>query len=45
MESSNLVFEEKSEKKQVKSFVKYVNIKSNYILQKIFDNLEKKRTL
>ena len=45
MESSNLVFEEKSEKKQVKSFAKYGNIKSNYILKKLFDNLEKKRTL
>ena len=45
MESSNLIFEEKSGKKQLKSFVKYVNIKSNYILQKLFDNLEKKRTL
>ena len=38
MESSNLVFEEKSGKKQVKSFVEYGNIK-------VFDNLEKKRTL
>ena len=45
MESSNLVFEEKSEQIQIKSFAKYGNIKSNYILQKIFDNLEKKRTL
>ena len=45
MDSSNFVFEEKSEKKQLKSFAKYGNIKSNYILQKIFDKLEKKRTL
>ena len=45
MESSNLVFEEKSEKKQVKSFAKCGNIKSNYFLKKLFDNLEKKRIL
>ena len=45
MESSNLIFEEKSEKKQIKSFSKYENIKTDYFLQKVFDNLEKKRTL
>ena len=45
MESSNFVFEEKSEKKQIKSFAKYNNIKADYFLQKVFNNLEKKRVL
>ena len=45
MESNNLISGEKTEKKLDKSFSKYGNIKSKYILQKIFDNLEKKRTL
>ncbi len=45
MESNNLVSGEKSEKKQIKSFAKYENIKADYFLQKVFDNLEKKRTL
>ena len=45
MEPNNSVSEEKSEKKQIKSFTKYVNIKADYFLQKVFDNLEKKRTL
>ena len=45
MESSNLVFEEKSEQIQIKSLAKYGNIKADYFLQKIFDNLEKKKTL
>ena len=45
MDSSSLVFEEKSEQKQLKSFAKYGNIKADYFLQKIFDNLEKKKTL
>ena len=44
MESNNLSGEY-SEKKQVYSFAKYENIKADYFLQKVFDNLEKKRTL
>ena len=42
MESNNLISEEKSEKKQVKSFAKYENIKADYFLQKLFDNVKKK---
>ena len=45
MESNNLVSGGKSEKNQIKSFVKYENIKADYFLQKVFDNLEKKKTL
>ena len=45
MESNNLISGEKTEKKKDKSFSKYENIKSKYILLKIFDNLEKKRRL
>ena len=45
MESNNLIYGEKSEKKQDKSFNKYGNIKADYFLQKVFDNLEKKKTL
>ena len=45
MESNNIVSGENLEKKQIKSFTKYVNIKADYFLQKIFDNLGKKRTL
>ena len=45
MESKSLISGEKSGKKLDKSFGKYENIKSKYILQKVFDNLEKKRTL
>ena len=45
MELGNIVSEKKSGKEQVKSFAKYRNIKADYFLQKVFDNLEKKRTL
>ena len=45
MESNNLVSEEKPEKKQIKSLAKYRKIKTDYFLQKVFDNLKKKRTL
>ena len=45
MESNNLISGEKSEKKQNKPYANYDNIKADYFLQKIFDNLEKKRTL
>ena len=45
MGSNIFVSGEKSEKKQLKSFVKYGNIKADYFLQNVFDYLEKKRTL
>ena len=45
MESNNLVSGEKTEKKEVQSIGKYGNIKADYFLQKVFDNLEKKKTL
>ena len=45
MESNNLISGKKSEKKQIISSAKYENIKADYFLQKVFDNLEKKRTL
>ena len=45
MGANFFVSKEKSEKKQLKSFAKYENIKADYFLQKVFDNLEKKKTL
>ena len=45
MESNHLELGEKAEKKEVKSIGKYENIKADYFLQKVFDNLEKKRIL
>ena len=45
MESDNLISKEKNEKNQIKSVVKYENIKADYFLIKVFDNLEKKKTL
>ena len=45
MESNNLVSGGKLEKNQIKSLVKYENIKADYFLLKVFDNLEKKKTL
>ena len=45
MESNNLVSGEKLEKKEVKSIAKYGKIRVDYFLQKVFDNLEKKKTL
>ena len=45
MESNNFVSGKKSQKKQIKSFAKIGNIKSNYILKKVFNNLKKKRIL
>jgi len=45
MESGNLISEEKKEKKQIKLDAKYENIKADYFLIKVFDNLEKKKTL
>ena len=44
MESDNLISKEKI-KNQIKSFSKIENIKSKYILEKVFNNLEKKKTL
>ena len=45
MESDNLVFKEKVEKNQIKSKNKYEKLKSDYFLQKLFDNIERKRKL
>ena len=45
MESNNSVSKEKSEKIQIKSFAKYENIKSIYILKKVFANLCMKKKL
>ena len=45
MESNNLISEEKREKNQIKSHVKYENIKADYFLIKVFNNLEKKKLL
>ena len=45
MESSNLIFEEKSGKKQLKSTTRYENIKANYFLEKVFNNLKNGKTL
>ena len=45
MESKSLISGENTKKKEVKSIGKYENIKADYFLQKVFDNLKKKRTL
>ncbi len=45
MESSNLISKEKEEKNKINSIVKLANIKSKYILKKIFNNLNKKNLL
>ena len=45
MESSNLVSKEKVEKNQMKSIDKFINVKSYYILQKVYNNLKTKKTL
>ena len=45
MESSILISKEKVGKKQINPVNKYNIIKSNYFLQKVFNNLEKKRIL
>ena len=45
MESKSLISRENAEKKEVKSIAKYEKIKADYFLQKVFDNLKKKRTL
>ena len=43
MKSSNLISKEKKEKNQIKSG--YENIKTDYFLEKIFNNLEMKKSL
>ena len=45
MESNHLELGEKAGKKEVKSIGKYGKIRVDYFLQKVFDNLEKKKTL
>ena len=45
MESSNLISEAKIEKNHVKSNAKYENIKADYFLVKVFNNLKKKKIL
>ena len=41
---NNLISKEK-EKNQIKSIAKYENIKTNYFLEKVFNNLEEKKSL
>ena len=45
MESCNLISKEKEEKNQIKSAARYENIKANYFLEKVFNNLKKVKTL
>ena len=45
MESDNLVFRVKGEMSQMKSKNKYEKLKNDYVLQKVFNNLEKKKSL
>ena len=45
MESDNLVFKENGEISQMKSKNKYGNLKNDYFLQEVFNNLEKKKLL
>ena len=45
MESDNLISKAKVEKNQLKLASRYENIKANYFLEKVFNNLEKKKTL
>ena len=45
MNSCNISNNKKEELKQMKSKDKFENLKSNYFLQKIFDNLKKKKSL
>ena len=45
MESDNLISKVKVEKNQLKSIDKFNNIKSKYILVKVFKNLKKEKTL
>ena len=45
MESNNLISKEKIEKNQIISVVKFENIKADYFLEKVFNNVEKKKLL
>ena len=45
MESRNLISKEKAEKVQIKSIDKFANIKTDYFLIKVFNNLEKEKAL
>ena len=45
MNSCNISNNKKEELKQMKSKDKFENLKSNYFLQKIFDNLKRKKSL
>ena len=44
MESSNLTYKEKVEKNKIKSIDKFNDLKSDYFLQKVFSNLERKKS-
>ena len=45
MGSINLISKEENEKNQIKSVAKYENIKADYFLEKLFNILEKKKSL
>ena len=45
MESANLISKVKEEKNKWKSIDKFNNIKANYFLEKVFNNLKKGKTL
>ena len=45
MESGNLISKVKEEKNKLKSASKYENIKADYFLEKVFNNLKKGKTL
>ena len=45
MESANLISKVKEEKNKLKSIDKFNNIKSKYILEKVFNNLKNGKTL
>ena len=45
MEYANLISKVKEEKNKLKSINKFKNIKANYFLEKVFNNLKKGKTL
>ena len=45
MESGNLISKINEEKNQLKSASRYENIKADYFLEKVFNNLKKGKTL
>ena len=45
MKSDNLVTKDKEGKNEIKSMDIFKNLKADYFLQKIFNNLERKRRL